>query len=239
MSARVLVMTTDTPHHAYFVRQIQEQYETCLLIVESQPPDFDGERLAYDNASRDVEVHRWFGANAPRVRDLAPSVMVKSINSDSAMKVLREADVDLSISFGTEILSRTAVMELPECRLNLHGGDPERYRGLDSHLWSLYHGDASGLVTALHVLAVDVDAGDIVATQQMDMRLIESLEALRAINTEVATDLALSTLRRIDQREALVAHPQRDASRYYSALPGVLLPRCRRMFEKLRAATDA
>lgn len=239
MSIRVLVMTTDTPHHAYFVQRIQEQYETSLLLVESKPSNFDGARLAYENASREVEAHRWFGANVPRVSDMAPAVMVESINSDSAIGGIRESYADVAVCFGTEILSSSAIMELPECRLNLHGGDPERYRGLDSHLWSLYHGDVGGLVTALHVLAVAVDGGDIVATQQMDMKLIESLETLRAINTEVATDLVLSALLRISQKEALARHPQRDVSRYYSTLPGVLLQRCRRMFEKLRVATDA
>ena len=44
--------------------------------------------------------------------------------------------------------------------INLHGGDPEKYRGLDSHLWSIYHEDWASLVSTLHVVSKDLDAGD-------------------------------------------------------------------------------
>ena len=45
---------------------------------------------------------------------------------------------------------------------NLHGGDPEKYRGLDSHYWSIYHNDFKSLITTLHKVRPILDTGEIV-----------------------------------------------------------------------------
>ena len=77
---------------------------------------------------------------------------------------------------------------VPEKIFNLHGGDPQRYRGLDTHLWAIYHKDFGGLVTTLHILP-KLDDGDIVSMGTLPVSKDMPLYALRKVNTEVCVNL--------------------------------------------------
>ncbi len=236
MSLQVLVLTTDTPHHAYFVAQLASRFSVSVILEEkAAAADNDPLRASLEDQSRSYETNRWFNNRVPSVRDFAPSRSFTSLRAEAALQALSEVESDVAISFGTSILRRPLLQQLPSLRFNLHGGDPERYRGLDSHLWSLYHGDMDGLRTALHVLDEGVDAGALVAVSPIDVRDVAALEQLRYENTLVATDLTLRSLAKIEQSGSLPGRPQNDASRYYSTLPGALLHRCSRMLHRLRS----
>lgn len=239
MTLRVLVLTTETPHHVYFLERVSEHCELSV-VVETRPfAPRDLAREEFEQHSRDVERHRWYPDGVPDIRDVAESASVESINSRTALAALSDFQGDVAISFGTSIFGPESLALLPGIRLNLHGGDPERYRGLDSHLWSIYHGDFKGLATSLHELIPSVDAGDLFGLQPFDLRFIDSLESLRSVNTEAATDLSLQALAIIDRNGTLIGRPQVDASRYYSTLPGSLLERCQRMFSRMKAEANA
>lgn len=239
MTLRVLVLTTETPHHLYFLERVADHCDLSV-IVENRPATLgDLAREEFEQQCRNVERERWYPCGVPVIRDVANSVSVESINCRTALSALSDFQGDVAISFGTSILGREALALLPRVRVNLHGGDPERYRGLDSHLWSLYHGDSHGLSTALHELVSTVDAGDIFGIEPLEFERIDSLEALRSVNTETATHLFLQALATIERSGTLVGRPQVDASRYYSALPGSLLARCRRMFSRMKAEANA
>jgi len=76
--------------------------------------------------------------------------------------------------FGTGVL-RAEVLEVqPRKTLNLHGGDPEEYRGLDTHLWAIYEEKFSALVTTLHRVDKGIDTGEIV--ERTALRLKKSME---------------------------------------------------------------
>ena len=50
---------------------------------------------------------------------------------------------------------------------NLHGGNPEEFRGLDSHYWSIYHNNFN-LYSCLHKLSYKLDDGDIIFLSDQD-----------------------------------------------------------------------
>jgi hypothetical protein len=218
------------PHHAYFVDCLQKDFQLSLIVQTVGSSNQDPIRAQLELDTRRFEEERWFQGRAPSVCQIAPAVAVHGINSDEALRAVLRTEADVAVTFGTGILSGTTLSELQDRRLNLHGGDPERYREIDFHLWSLYHGDESGLVTALHLLEEDGDASDIVAGQSLDVAAAESIEQLRSINTEAATRLVLHALVGIDRFGDVPSRRQRNADRYYSALPGQLVGRCRNSF---------
>ncbi len=114
--------------------------------------------------------------------------------------------------------------------LNLHGGDPENYRGLDSHLWAIYHRDFEALVTTLHFVTSELDDGDIVGQMRVPLRSGMALHQLRAANTEVCVELTVSALEALRSRGVLDARRQLRCGRYYSFMPTPLKELCNRRF---------
>ena len=110
--------------------------------------------------------------------------------------------------------------------INLHGGDPEKYRGLDSHLWTIYHEDWDRLITCLHILDEKLDNGDIIAKKHLDLSKITDLSRLRAINTVACFDLTLSALKQYEERKSFNIISQSEIGRYYSFMPSSLKTIC-------------
>ena len=118
--------------------------------------------------------------------------------------------------------------------INLHGGDPEKYRGLDSHLWSIYHEDWASLVSTLHVVSKDLDAGDIIEKRSIDLLKTKDLYSLRAANTLNCINMSLLALDYFKNKGTFQLSPQTQKGRYYSFMPTVLKEVCVKKFCKYR-----
>ena len=105
------------------------------------------------------------------------------MNDASAIASLEKESVDIVIVFGTGVLKPPLIEICTQRIFNLHGADPENYRGLDTHLWAIYHKDFSGLITTLHHLDTGLDTGDIVLQSAIPIHQKIKLHELRAANT--------------------------------------------------------
>jgi methionyl-tRNA formyltransferase len=137
----------------------------------------------------------------------------------------------MTVAFGVRRLKSETIKELPGVLLNLHGGNPEKYRGLDTHLWAIYHSDFNSLVTTLHVLAPRLDTGDIVRQGRIPLRKDMPLYELRAVNTEVCIDLVKGAVDTLSSQGKLTLTKQKEAGRYYSFMPSVLKDQVKHRFE--------
>ena len=226
MSLRVLVLTTETPHHIYFVQKLVEM-NYCVSVLCEELVTGSGAHANDPEAERqDYERSKWFRGDCPRLSDLCPTKTSPSINSAEALVMLRQTPSDVAISFGTRLIKDDALRLLPDERWNLHGGDPQKYRGLDSHLWALYHDDHEALVTTVHMLAPDLDAGAIVAGSRIDLASAPELHMLRAHNTDLAVRLVAGSLAHLEAVGSVSRMPQATMGRYYSALPKALWTKC-------------
>jgi methionyl-tRNA formyltransferase len=213
---RIAALTTDTAHHRYWAFRLAEAGLLGTVVLETRRAvapfethhPFEDERDEYERAA----------LAAPAWRELAPVAEVESVDD-------ARFDGDLAISFGTGLIGPQLVSAWAGRLLNLHGGDPEDYRGLDTHLWAVYHGDFAGLVTTLHEVDVGLDTGAIVG--RAPISLPAELHELRAANTEVCIELSLQAA-----RERPPATPQRRRGRYYSFMPSVLKDTCVRRWSR-------
>ena len=233
MSLKVLVLTTDTPHHAHFVgRLVEAGYETHV-IEQTGTAVPSVEQKSFRTECEDYENHRWFAGRNYSVSNMCPVNSFPSVNDPEAKSFLGAKTYDLALAVGAGVIQANTMSELPSLCLNLHGGDPQRYRGLDSHLWSVYHRDLGALVTTLHLVNEKLDDGNIVSVGSLDLGQIETLYQLRALNTEMAVDITLGTLASIEAVGRAISYQQTTIGRYYSAMPGELLDLCRARFERL------
>ncbi len=213
---RIAALTTDTAHHRYWAWRLAEAGLLGGVVLERRHAvapfathhPFEDERDVYEREA----------LAAPAWAEFAAVVEVESVDD-------ARPDGDLAVSFGTGRIGPALVAEWAGRLLNLHGGDPEDYRGLDTHLWAVYHGDFAGIVTTLHEVDQDLDTGAIVA--RAPVPLPAELYELRAANTEVCVELTLRAA-----RERPPATAQRRRGRYYSFMPAVLKDVCVRRWSR-------
>ncbi|MFC1584529.1 formyltransferase family protein [Fibrobacterota bacterium] len=228
---KIVLLTTQTTHHTYFVKKVLEQYALEAVFLEEQPVQppfevnhpFEAERETYE---RDL----WFEGKAPGIADLQKPLAYDTMNNADAVGALAELGPDVAVVFGTGKLNSSVIAACPAGIINLHGGDPEEYRGLDSHLWAIYHSDFGNLITTLHCLNDELDDGAVIGKQALAIRPGMPLKELRSVNTEACLSLALNALATWEQEGRFHQTAQRKKGRYYSFMPAVLKNICQRRF---------
>jgi methionyl-tRNA formyltransferase len=119
------------------------------------------------------------------------------------VEYLKSINPDVIIVFGTGKIN-SSLIQIPRLGcLNLHGGDPERYRGLDTHLWAIYHQEFDQLITTLHYIDETLDTGDVVFKATLPISRGLQLHQLRAVNTQVCVKLSLLALMGLHKNEWL------------------------------------
>jgi folate-dependent phosphoribosylglycinamide formyltransferase PurN len=224
---RVLLLTTETTHHVWFAQQVAAATELVGIVSETRaaaPPyavahAFEDERDAYE---REVLL----GGKAATLADVAAYHSTETANDGGAVEWMRSARPDLIAVFGTGKLGPELIDAAPAPLLNLHGGDPEDYRGLDTHLWAIWHADFDGLVTTLHFVDRELDTGAVVSQARLPIERGAELHTLRAVNTQVCVDLTLAAAKSLAESASVPARPQVRRGRYYSWMPAVLKDRC-------------
>ena len=232
---RVGLLTTDTTHHTFWAARLAERFPIAAVVLETgaTPPPFgvghafEDERDAYEREVLLAGIDVGLG-------DLAPTIAVDRI--DEAEPALRDLALDVAIVFGTRRIGPALIGAPRVACLNLHGGDPRCYRGLDSHLWAVYHRDFAGLVTALHEVEPELDTGAIVGLEPVLVTPGMPLAHLRAANTRTCLALCVAALETLTAGVELPAQPQERRGRYYGAMPAVLKDVCVRSFASHTAA---
>lgn len=233
MTARLALLTTDTTHHRYLAKRVAESGRLVLTVVETETLSapfethhpFEDDRDAYE---RDVLLR----GREEAFSESSPVLEVRSVNDHRVLQTVRESCAELVVAFGTGRIG-SAMLEAVELPLlNLHGGNPEEFRGLDTHLWTVYHNDFDNLVTTLHTVDAQLDTGDIVASASIGLPPAVGLYQLRALNTRVCVDLVMDAARALTQDGCVPRRPQERRGRYYSLMPAVLKEVCVRNFDR-------
>ncbi len=230
---KVVVVTTDTAHHAYYLWKLNERFPLQAIVLErwravapfhtSHP--FEQERDGYE---REVLL-----SGGPRsCAELAGVHSCERVNDVASVAMLRAKSPDVVLVFGAGRLTSEVFCSVGIACLNLHGGNPEEYRGLDSHLWAIYHRDFTNLVTTLHRVDEQLDTGDIVFRSPLTIPSGTELYELRSINTRVCVDLSLQALETLCREGSLPAQQQARRGRYYSHMPACLKQECLARFRQ-------
>ena len=233
---KLLILTTQTTHHTKFVQDLAALWPETRVVIETRrlvaPFDTVHDYLAQQEM---FERDRWFGGKDAKILDYAETVGVENINDSATLNLINEFSPDLVIVFGTGKILPAIIDLVPGRIVNLHGGDPEYYRGLDTHLWAIYHGELDQLVTCLHEVAPDLDTGAVIA--QMQILLVQHMELyqLRAENTNCCIQLVSDAVRDFETQGVLKVTEQVKKGRYYSFMPAVLKDICVKKFRKYNA----
>ena len=227
------ILTTETSHHAYFVKSLRESFPETRVFCETGIAMRPSPRLCSFEKKRDEwEWEKWFKGERTPISALAPTENFPTLNSLEAISCLRGARPDIILVFGTGILQEPVLKIRPGGTYNLHGGDPEEYRGLDTHLWAIFERRFNSLVTTLHRVDAGIDTGDIVERVRLPLKKDMELFELRAVNTEVCLAMTLRALRKIVADGTIPTFPQAKRGRYFSAMPPETKNQCPSIFRQ-------
>lgn len=227
---KIVVLTTDTAHHAYYVRDLQEALGPVAIFLETQEHPASDTRHPLEERRDEYESHRWFGGKRGFVSDYGPVSRFRSLNEDAAVAAIRQEAADVVVVYGTSRLKQPVIEAGPQTFLNLHGGDPESYRGLDSHLWAIYHRDFDGIMATMHRVDLELDAGEIVSQAKVPIGNGMPLHSLRAETAEICLQLTVGAVDAFRRSGEVQSRPQRHVGRYYSAMPNELKTICEKNF---------
>lgn len=221
---RTLLLTTDTSHHRYFAGRVADIVPWAHIVVETASPPDPPYPVAHalDRLTVEYEEGIWPADLRPGFEALAPVGRRPAADCPQVARIVADVAPDLIVIFGTRIIRSSAILTGAPHVLNLHGGDPEHYRGLDTLLWAIWHRDFDRLCTTLHVAAPRVDTGAVVGSEPIALRPGMPLHALRAENTDCTIRLALAALRSFQRTGTVASRPLRQIGRFYSAMPAVL-----------------
>lgn len=228
---KVVLLTTETTHHTYFAWKLHERFPLAAIVLETRVPSVPFETFhPFERRRDEYEREVLLGGFSGTIADLAPALRVESVNDAEAPAALQALAPDIILLFGTGRVGRAITEVASVACLNLHGGNTEEYRGLDTHLWTIYHRDFGNLVTTLHHVDLGLDAGPIAFQSPLPIRRGLELHELRAVNTEVCVELATAALAAAERTGAVPARAQRRSGRYYSFMPSVLKEDCCQKF---------
>lgn len=230
---KIAVLTTQTPHHAYFVQELVKKFPLEIVLIERNhiTAPFPVSH-AFETKRNEYENEVFFGGNERMLAEFAPVTEVDSVNGKESVAQIDRISPDVIINFGTGKISKEVITRCPDGIINLHGGNPEEYRGLDSHLWAIYHKDFQQLISTLHRLNERLDDGQIIAQAPVPLKRDMKIYELRRYNTELCVKLTLSTLEMYQKNGEFTARPQQKQGRYYSFMPAPLKEICQNYFER-------
>lgn len=215
----LVVLSTDTAHHRYFVNRLERggvPLRACLFeTAHVQPPFatgpvFDAEQDAFEAAH--------FFADVPASLAEGKVHVVERCDTPPALALLDALQPDFGVVFGTRRLPPAVLARFRDGLINVHRGISQDYRGLDSDLWAIYHGDYGGLGVTIHRVEPTLDTGPIAGQARLRLDRAMRIHQLRYHTTVMATELVLQAL--TDYRLGrLACRPQERRGRYYSFMP--------------------
>jgi methionyl-tRNA formyltransferase len=219
---KILILTTKTDHHLYFVNEIKKKFKDVYLILEKKKIKFSYKtNHKYFNQRSIFEKKFFFNNKFVKFSDYKS---FKDINNVKSLSYIKKINPDIIILFGVGLLKQKFINLFKKKHIvNLHGGDPEKYRGLDSILWSLYHKDKSGLMTTLHYVDQKFDTGKIIFKKKINIDQNTSINSIRVFNTLNCVILFYRFLQYLQKKQRIPKLKQKKIGRYYSAIPSQLI----------------
>ncbi len=152
-----------------------------------------------------------------------PFYKIENYHTAESISLLREADADLGILYGTNIIKET-VFSIPRLgSINIHQGLAPVYRGGPTVFWELFNAETEVGVT-VHFVAAKVDTGDIIVQETVPLLYDFSryglnydnfLEDFRAALKEPSAQLIVEAVKQIaDGREQRVKQDTTIGKRY-------------------------
>jgi methionyl-tRNA formyltransferase len=220
---RVLVLSSDDPHHLYLQSELSASLHVRGVVVE---PGAEQQRELWragkhvDWLARlwQVERQRLTGRSrfkqayfAPMTDfgriETIPRLVVRSANERTAADWIRTIGPDVSVVCGTMYLCRS-VLAQTGLTINVHGGCLPEYRGNHAVFFAYCRRDYEKIAATLHLVTPKLDGGEIVEVVYPDLRPDDDDERLYCRSVHAAVDRLRDILLELEAGATVRCYPQ-------------------------------
>lgn len=245
---KIAILSTDTLHHRYFLKQLWRQTSDhahiALNLFETKPYPWRWKAWRHflgnlPNLWKGSAENPYLQPNlGPRIdsyekprffpdgdMDLpveVPSHDVYSVNGDDARALLRNAAPDLILVYGTGLVQLETYRIAGRAAINAHGGKIPGYRGLDTNLWAAYKGRPQDMTVTLHEIDESLDTGPVYMERPIGRPDDLSLISLRYHTTLVCTDMFVKLIKDFVDGQPEPRRQDTSESLYYGPMPWLL-----------------
>lgn len=214
------VVCGEAPHHNFFVHSLLQHYNQKFLVCIERgkiQASFDTHHPFEEERNKFEQID--FGPfYTDEYRNKCRIVECENINCSQVITAFQKEKPKIVFVMGTRQL-HPEILHTGPLFLNFHGGDPEHYRGLDSHLWVIYHKEFLHLVVTLHRLDEALDTGDIVDRRKIEIFPNMKIAQLRSVNVKICVEMAICLLDTFFHNNSIQFVKQIGRGRYYSFMP--------------------
>jgi methionyl-tRNA formyltransferase len=204
------ILTTDTPHHIFFCNSLAKNYTVNIILEEPRIPSYYKTWDPLDEIFLKSDIKNLMEQN--NFNEFASYNTLQKIEN---VNYLDKTSADISIVYGTGIIKKDLISKYTTM-LNLHGGNPALYRGLDTNLWAFFHSDFENMGVALHHINPEIDTGDLIHFMKINPN--SQLGDLRVNSALASYDLVKQYLEGLFDLKGLSYEP----GRYYKAMPSAI-----------------
>ena len=113
MSIKIGILTTNTPHHTYFVKEILKHYNDIKVFSETGKIKSQSFKTfhSFERKTREYEIKKWFNGKKTNLDDIVDTINFSSLNDNSAIQEIKKYNPELIIVFGTRPL-KPKVLEI-------------------------------------------------------------------------------------------------------------------------------
>lgn len=141
---------------------------------------------------------------------------LEDVNSSEFLKTLKEFNVEIIVSVSCPQIFKKPLIDLPQLGcLNIHGAILPNYRGIMPSFWMLANDEKQAGVSIYYVNE-KIDAGDLCGQRIFDIKPDESLDQFIKRSKNIAADLLIEVLNKIEKNEIGREKIDLNKGSYYS-----------------------
>ena len=224
---KVLILSTKTNHHLYFLYHISLNKKLDVFsIFEKKTLKFNFKTENKLDKLRNSYEHLIIKKKKIKYSSILKKKEVWDVNSKTSINLIKKFNPEIIIFYGIGKLREEFLNNFQKKTFNLHGGNPEYYRGLDSFLWAIYHKDFNNFYVTLHKVNRILDSGEVIYKKKLRFDSKTNIYNLRLLSTNICLSLTRKIIKQFLSHKKCKFVCQKKKGRYYSAMPSVLKQSC-------------
>jgi methionyl-tRNA formyltransferase len=213
---RIIFITPLDLHHKFIISKIFNRFKNINIFRDKKKIKPKFSTIFHSKKKQTFyEKRLWL----KKKLKLPKVVVIKDVNKIINIKKIKQLKPEVIVTLGSVKLSSNFLKNFKDTKIvNLHGGNPNCYRGLDSHYWAIYHNDFKNIKVCLHYVSNMLDTGKIIQINNIKLLKNMKLYQLRSKNAEIAAKILLKFLKNIFNKKKIILK-NNNSGRYYSFMP--------------------
>ena len=193
---KILFISTDSDYHRYYINRVNEHFEIVAVVYETYKLQHKFERIyPFRNQEEQYDQKFWVDGIQPELPPDLPVYYINRVIDDDFPKILEKVgDVDVAVVGGSSKIYPHVIEYFRLGMINIHRGIAQKYRGLDSEYWAIYHEDYQNIGVTIHYIDKGLDTGDVILQRSIKIDSASKIFHIKYLTCTMGMDLMVEAL---------------------------------------------